>query len=474
MILTGICGAANLNLDGLNVLLTRGMIRDLITLLEAARPPQALLRNRQSIKHDPVVGTPTTSISTSKKKSKLALLLNELTVAISSVSVTYQTALVVSAEDRPDTGGLTLACTEHLAVQEITAEVLPSSLRASLQVNGLSLSHKETPQTPTPSTTGSSTTARTHTLQVLHASQFSLQAATASDMRTAQRTISGRYSFITQETAASPAAASCPAAVPASAAGARLPPFTAVLAMNGLHPVFHADAVLALCQVAADVASVQQQTRAVTAPTQPPLVSADGNGFPSQLQSERVSEPQVSNEAANPSGPPIPPKAKLTRAKALPRVHLIVQVSQCQADFLVAEDIVWGVCVPDLHCTLDSNCLTSILRQHHTGTTGPQPAQQHTQRHAPQHGQSSEEVAAVTQTDPNAAMPELSRLEQATELEAEPPQVQLKEAAITLNSKLLLFCGLLDVNLDLFPGLDNKASVVAHSKPAELPRLGET
>lgn len=449
------------NLAGLEVKLARDTLLDMLNLATRAQPPKGLL-GRQA-KHMSSSGVPSGAPLEAglkrKQKAGLQLLFTEAALGISSVSVVYQTPVTVPAEERPGAGALTLACTERLSVQDITAEVYPVDMRASLQVDGCALTHHEMPQ-------GAEATgvhnASEHTVPVLYAAQCSLQAGRTADMRKAQRSASGRYVFAAQGAGVTqPAAASGPACASPAA-------ITAAVHLGATHLVFHADAVLALCTVAGDMAYVLQQVQTPQVQANAGMKSGNMATASSQNLSD-LSSPQPQVHAHSERRPGMTPKR--AQPRSMPRLHLHLQLSKLQMDFVVADHITWGLNLPSVNCHLDSSTMIALLQQEQfksqqRSQTQPTQAQLSTEVGShPSHSQLAEPIQTheLSAQQPNQAsgssaeQPQQShgllslRPNQANGMLAEAPTVQLKDAAVTLNGKLLLLCGVLNATLDLFP-----------------------
>lgn len=460
------CRAGSMNVAGLEIMLAQIVLQDALTLAVHAKPPSGLFADKAKRRQPPNVSSsdPSTALlHEAKKKPSCKLQLAEASFGMSNVSLAYQTTVTVPEADRLGDGPLTIACTERISVQDVTAEVHPLDMHAFLQIEGLAISHQELPlrsNTPTSS-------AAAQSVQMLCAAQCSMQAGKADDIQHAQHRTSGRLSF-----KAPGAEMVLPASSPASAC-ARPPALAAAIQLVGTTFVFHADAVLALCKAAGDVAAVMQQAQAMAGQLQSEVMST-----PAAPPCDSQQPPASSSSVLHPHDGSLPTvasakKAKQAKPTTFPRVHLHLQVIQLQADFIVAEHITWGLSLPSVHCHLDSSIFVALLQQQQiTGQHGqpaqpdqsevavqPEPdTQPHQPTEPPQDGLDPTrlpyQASGLSAGQPNQAdgLTPL-RPTKAGGLPAECPRLQLKEAAVTLNSKLLLFCGVMDANIDFFPGL---------------------
>lgn len=453
--------AGSFNVAGLEVKLAQDTLLDMLSLATCAQPPKGVLGKQAKHKSSSGVpsGAPLEAGMERKQKAGLQLLCTEAALGISSVSVVYQTSVTVPAEDRPGAGALVLACTQRLSVQDITAEVCPVDMRGSLQVDGFTLTHHEMPQgTTIPGLHNPSG----HTVQVVYAAQCSLQAGRTADMRKAQRSASGRYVFAVQGVGvAQPAAASAPACASPAA-------FKAAVHLGDTHLVFHADAVLALCTVAGDMAYVLQQVQGPQVQANTGMNSGNMATASSQNLSDFSSQqPQI--HAQSESRPDM--TMKRAQPRSMPRLRLHLQLSKLQMDFIVADHITWGLALPSVNCHLDSSTIVTLLQQEQfksqqTLQTEPTQAQLSTEVGShPSDSQLAQPIQTheLSAQQPNQAssssaeQPQQShgllslRPNQANGMLGEAPTLQLKDAAVTLNGKLLLLCGILNATLDLFP-----------------------
>ena len=448
-------------------MLAQEVLRDMVLLAMHAQPPTALFSRRALGKQSPA--TPQQALAAaveSKQKTARKLQLTEASLGISAVSIAYQTTVTVPAEDRPESGALTLACTERFSVQGITAEVYPLNMRASVQIEGLAVSHREAPE----ATGGNSVdNALGQSVQIISAAQWSLQAGKTADMQAAQRTPRGSYIFLQGSEPMSPAASS-------TSACASPPAVTTAVHLQGTHAVFHADAVLAMCKAAGDVVHVLQQAKA----------TCERPGMASNGTSSVSPTPAFGREAQfnmQPETRPSP-KTKTAKPKTMPKIKVHLQVVNLQVDFIVAEHITWGLSLPNVSCHLDSKTLAALLqKQQLRPKQGPAtqlypaiqtgPETQMVQLPEP------DRASGYSTEEPNKASgPTMSegglldlRPNKASGQSAERPRLQLKDAAVTLNSKLLLLCGVLDASLDFFPA---SATLPNASTALKQPKSGMT
>lgn len=448
-------------------MLAQEVLQDMVLLAMHAQPPTALFSRRALGKQSPAIlqHAPAAAVG-SKQKTGRQLQVTEASLGISAVSIVYQTTVTVPAEDRPEAGALTLACTERFSVQGITAEVYPLDMQASVQIEGLAVSHQEAPETIGGNSTGN---AAGQTVQIVSAAQWTLQAGKTADMQAAQRTPRGSYVFIQGAKSTSSAASS-------TSACASPPAITTAVHLQGTHAVFHADAVLAMCKAAGDVSHILQQAKATH---EQPGMASDGTSSVSPT-------PAFGHEAQfnmQPDTRPSP-KTKTAKPKTMPRIKVNLQVSELQVDFIVAEHITWGLNLPNVSCHIDSKTVVALLQKQQLRPkqspatqfypaiqTGPETQMGQLPEPNQASGYSTEEPdKASGPTMSEGGLLDL-RPNKASGQSAERPRLQLKDAAVTLNSKLLLLCGVLDASLDFFP---TSATLPNASTALKQPKSGVT
>lgn len=464
-------------------MLEEGLLHDTLQLVMHAQPPNSLFSRVAKDKHPPdVVRSVSPAGTSASQKPSLKLQLTEISLGMSNTNVVYQTTVTVPDLDRPGSGALTLVWTERFAVQDVTAEAYPQDMRASLQVEGLALSHQELPQD---TRTAQNNTAP-QTVQVLYSEQCSLQVGRSADVQTLHQSANGPYSFTAPTDDASSAASSASACASPAA-------MTAAVQLVGTCLVFHADAVLALCKAAGDVSGVMQQAKAMQQQVQLGIVPGQRltASLPDSFTNQQ--QPDILPELKSDS------KAKAPKLRSFPRVHVHVHVTRMQADFIVAEHITWGLSLPSVNCHLDSRALVALLQQQQFRMQqGQQTHIAHSElssesRQGAQLTQPTEPVQAsgfqpvlpdqasgVLAQQPDQASGSAEQPNQAEQLTslrpnkanamlAERPRLLLNEGAVTLNGKLLLFCGVLDASLDLFPSsTPSQAARPPHSGAAHI------
>ena len=448
------CVAGNVTVTGCEAHLKHSMLLDLASLGLRLMPPKGLFPSKapkQAPSHSQAISAP----NGGRSKRKPAVKVTRVTVGVSKLVLGYQTAVEVTASEHAEGGALTLFCTECITLQELAGEAVPHAFKGSLQLNNLTVSHKETRVLSLPA---SPSAAPHHALDILCAAHFSVQADPACQVQGTTMPSHTEHSPNLASTRKS--AVSSP---PDGQGLSSLPCIAVTTAMTGWHSVFHADAAIALCKTAVDFTSVARQTAIQLHPK-----STGPSGLESHAQ---LTEAVAPVEAAAPAAKaPAAAAAKapddhrhalvmtqLTQLQKLPSFLFTLQVTNWRTDVVVAHHIVWGLALQEVQCRVDSGTLVAVQQQHlHSQLTSTQPQHQNSSSESSSHIE--DPLAGINSQGPSGNSAP-GAVASSSPKAAEGPRLILRQVAVSLNSKALLEVGELEASLDLWPGVEKQAGV---------------
>lgn len=433
--------AGNLAVTGCEAHLTHSMLLDIASMSLSLLPPPGLFNKRRTMTSLPVGQLQNSEPQAYAAKTKPALQVTKLTVAITSMVVGYQTTVKVAAADRQreEDGALTLSSTHCVTLQEFTAEAYPASHRGALQMSNLAVTHQE----------ARASGHMHHDMDILRASHFSVRVQPVAEHAQA----------VPMQSSVSHASA------PDSSLFDQLdrdaqklgPPRLAVkVTLAGWRTGFHADSVIGLCKAAGDVSSVVQETAAGLHTSRPEsdIMHSRSAKVLTIDSPESATAPSTGDAAAR-------SRARLSKLLKLPAVRVTIEIERWQTDIIVAEHIAWGVRVAEVQLKLDSRTLLALQQQQLQAQLAQLPHQN--QAHS---AELAHTAGVPDSTHPEEQSQQHSQgMSQRTQGGQEPldsserPSVVARVICLTLNKRALLQCGEIDASLNMWPGQKKRPSM---------------